>query len=553
MIRGCFLLILLWQSAVMGSDVPPKAAIASAHPLATEAGLAALRQGGNAFDAAVAVAAALAVVEPAGSGLGGGGFFLLHQAANGRNVMLDAREKAPLAANRDMYLDAAGKVIPGASVDGPRASGIPGVPAALVHLAENYGHLPLRKTLAPAIRLAREGFEVGPRYLQQVERRLKVLGSYPQTASIFLQRGGKPQPGFRLIQKDLARVLEAIAQHGRAGFYGGWVAKCLVGSVRQGGGIWRLEDLQRYQIIERRPVEGDFREIHIVSAAPPSSGGVLLLETLNILSAYPMHTLGSAGKKHLVVEAWRRAYRDRALYLGDPDFITMPLARLLSPDYAAGLRAAIRLDRALPSDYLNPAAEIAEGSDTTHFSVLDREGNRVAATLSINYLFGSGYVATGTGVLLNDEMDDFAVKPGVPNIYGLVGGDANAIAPGKRMLSSMTPTFLETEDRVAVLGTPGGSRIISMVTLAVLDFAVGFRPALWVKWPRYHHQYLPDEIQFEPGALSETEQVELESMGHRLHLLARHYGNMQAILWDRKHGLVEAASDPRGEGMAKVE
>ncbi len=548
----CVLLLLLWADSAITSPVPPKSAIASAHPLATQAGFKVLRQGGNAFDAAVAVAAALAVVEPAGSGLGGGGFLLLHQ-ASGRDVMLDAREKAPMAARRDMYLDETGKVIPGLSVDGPLAAGIPGLPAALVHMAEKYGRLPLSQCLAPAIRLASEGFVVGPRYLRQVKRRFDILQGYNQTAAIFLQHRRMPRPGFRLIQKDLARVLETIAQYGRSGFYQGWVAKRLVDSVRQEGGIWSLEDLRRYQVIERQPLEGDYRGIHIVSAAPPSSGGVVLLESLNILSGYFIHRLSPVTIKHLVVEAWRRAYRDRALYLGDPDFIAMPLSRLLDPDYAAGLRVAIRQDRAMPSDWLNPAPEVQEGADTTHFSILDREGNRVAATLSINYLFGSGFVAQGTGVLLNDEMDDFSIKPGVPNIYGLVGGEANAIAPGKRMLSSMTPTFLETPQKVAILGTPGGSRIISMVTLAVLDFAAGFRPSLWVKWPRYHHQYLPDEIQFEPDALSPSEQSTLQTMGHRLHPLARHYGNMQAILWDKNSGQVEAASDPRGEGMAIVE
>ncbi len=548
-----WLLLLLWQTAVTFADTPPKSAIASAHPLATEAGLEVLRRGGNAFDAAVAVAAALAVVEPAGSGLGGGGFFLLHRGADGSNIMLDAREKAPLAASRDMYLGPSGKVIPRLSIDGPLAAGIPGVPASLAHLARNYGRLPLKDTLSPAIRYAREGLVVGPRYLRQVKRRLKILQQYPQTASVFLQRGEVPMPGFRLVQKDLARVLEAIAQRGKAGFYRGWVADRLVKSVRRGGGLWRREDLEQYRVIERRPIEGDYRGIHIISASPPSSGGVVLMETLNILSTFTLHSLDSVTVKHLVVEAWRRSYRDRALYLGDPDFVSMPLVRLLSLDYAAGLRVAIRQDRALPSVWLNPAPARPEGADTTHFSILDKQGNRVAATLSINYLFGSGYVAEGTGVLLNDEMDDFAAKPGVPNIYGLVGGEANAIAPGKRMLSSMTPTFLETANRIAILGTPGGSRIISMVTLAVLDFAAGFRPSLWVTWPRYHHQYLPDEIQFEPAALSAREQKKLNSMGHHLHSLAQTYGNMQAIVWDRREGQVEAASDPRGEGMAKIE
>lgn len=544
--------LLGWWLAAVAAQGPPKAAIASAHPLATDAGFEILRRGGNAFDAAVAVAAALAVVEPAGSGLGGGGFFLLHRAGDGLQIVVDARERAPLAAYRDMYLDERGQVIPGLSIDGPLAAGIPGLPAALTRLAEEYGRLPLAVSLAPAIDLAREGFLVGKRYLRQVRQRLAALQRYPASARIFLQNGEPPKPGFRLVQGDLARVLEALAREGRRGFYAGWVAERLVTEVRRAGGIWSLQDLTRYQVIERRPLDGRYRQVKIVTAPPPA-GGAVLLETLNILSPWPLSRLDTAIAKHLIVEAWRRTYRDRALYLGDPDFVALPLRRLLSPAYAAGLRAAIRLDRALPSSWLVEAPEPAAGADTTHFSILDREGNRVAATLSINYLFGSGFAVPGTGVLLNDEMDDFASKPGVPNLYGLVGSEANAIAPGKRMLSSMTPTFLESPDRVAILGTPGGSRIISMVTLAVLDFAAGFGPATWVGWPRFHHQYLPDEIQYEPGALTAREQRVLESLGHRLRVLEEPYGNMQAVIWDRVLNRVEAASDPRGEGMARVE
>lgn len=532
---------------------PPKAAIASAHPLATEAGFEILRRGGNAFDAAVAVAAALAVVEPAGSGLGGGGFFLLHRASDGFQIVLDARERAPLAAHRDMYRDAQGRVRSGPSVDGPLAAGIPGLPAALVHLAENYARLPLTVSLAPAIALARQGFLVSERYLRQVQKRLEVLQRYPASAQIFLQNGELPKPGFRLVQEDLAKVLELLARRGRVGFYSGWVAEQLVTEVRRLGGIWSLQDLADYQVVERLPLDGRYRQVKIITVPPPA-GGVVLLETLNLLSAWPLSRLDSAVAKHLIVEAWRRAYRDRALYLGDPEFVEPPLSLLLNPAYAAGLRVAIRLDRALPSDRLAEAPEsVAQEANTTHFSILDREGNRVAATLSINYLFGSGFTVPGTGVLLNDEMDDFSLGPGVPNLYGLVGSEANAIAPGKRMASSMTPTFLESGDRLGIVGTPGGSRIISMVTLAVLDFAAGFGPATWVAWPRFHHQYLPDEIQCEPGALTAREQQVLKSMGHRVRVLEEPYGNMQAIAWDRVLNKVEAVSDPRGEGMAQVE
>ncbi len=553
--RGSCLLaacLLGWWLAAAAAQGPPGAAIASAHPLATEAGFEIFDRGGNAFDAAVAVAAALAVVEPAGSGLGGGGFFLLHRASDNFQTVVDARERAPLAAYRDMYLDEGGRVIAGLSVDGPLAAGIPGLPAALAHLAEAYGRLPLAVSLAPAIELAREGFLVGKRYLRQVSQRLAALQRYPASARIFLQNGAPPKPGFRLVQSELARVLEALAREGHRGFYAGWVAERLVTEVRCAGGIWSLQDLARYQVIERRPLDGRYRQVKIVTAPPPA-GGAVLLETLNVLSPWPLSHLDPAIAKHLIMEAWRRAYRDRAWYLGDPGFVRVPLNLLLSPAYAAGLRAAIRLDRALPSSWLAEAKGPAAGADTTHFSILDREGNRVAATLSINYLFGSGFAVPGTGVLLNDEMDDFASKPGVPNLYGLVGGEANAIAPGKRMLSSMTPTFLEAPDRIGIVGTPGGSRIISMVTLAVLDFANGFGPATWVGWPRFHHQYLPDEVQYEPGALTARERRVLESLGHRLRALEEPYGDMQAIVWDRVLNRVEAASDPRGEGMARME
>lgn len=544
---------LLGWWLLAAAEGPPQAAIASAHPLATEAGFSILRRGGNAFDAAVAVAAALAVVEPANSGLGGGGFFLLHRARDGLQMVIDGRERAPLAAHRDMYLDERGQLIPKRSVDGPLAAAIPGLPAALVHLSHRYGRLPLRESLAPAIVLARDGFLVSTRYLDQVRRRLAVLELYPESAQIFLQNGHLPEPGFRLVQKDLSRVLQALAEQGREGFYAGWVAERLVSEVRRAGGIWRLKDLLSYHAVERQPLLGYYLETKIITAPPPA-GGAVVLETLNILSAWNLARLDSALAKHLIVEAWRRAFRDRALYLGDPDFVQVPLDVLLSPAYAAGLRAAIRPDRALPSHFLaEVAAPSVAGDNTTHFSILDREGNRVAATLSINYLFGSGFTVPGTGVLLNDEMDDFAIQPGVANLYGLVGGAANAIAPGKRMLSSMAPVFAETPERIGILGTPGGSRIPSMMTLAVLDFAFGFGPATLVRWPRFHHQYLPDELQYELGALTKREQQALALLGHRLRGLTEPYGNLQVIVWDRILNRVEAASDPRGEGVARVE
>ncbi len=559
--RHCYVLFLLaftlfiaqGPAEAASQPHPPAAAVASAHPLATQAGQEILAAGGNAFDAAVAVSAALAVVEPYSSGLGGGGFWLLHRASDGSEVMIDGRERAPLAAGRNMYLDAKGEVVSGASIDGPLSAGIPGEPAALVHLAQRYGRLPLTKSLAPAIRHAREGFVVDEHYRKLARFRLAVLKRSPAAAGIFLQDGEAPAIGYRIRQPELAETLEALAEQGTAGFYRGKVAERLVESVRAAGGIWTLEDLANYRVVEREPLRGEYRGMRITSAAPPSSGGVVLLTMLNILAGYELERVDSVTRKHLIVEAMRRAYRDRAEYLGDPDFIAMPIERLIHPWYAAGLRASIRTDRATPSAALPVTVGDAPlGTHTTHFSVLDREGNRVAGTLTINYPFGSGFMVPGTGVLLNDEMDDFSVKPGVPNVYGLVGAEANAIAPGKRPLSSMTPTFVETERGVAILGTPGGSRIITMILLAILDFSGGHGPESWVSLPRFHHQFLPDEIQYEPNALSAEEVLDLEAMGHRLKPLEDTYGNMQAVLWDRVLNRVTAASDPRGVGRAEV-
>ncbi|RMD79646.1 MAG: gamma-glutamyltransferase, partial [Gammaproteobacteria bacterium] len=411
---------------------------------------------------------------------------------------------------------------------------------------------PLARSLAPAIALAREGFPVDARYRALARFRLEALRASPEAARLFLKDGEVPPEGWRLRQPELARTLEALARRGRAGFYAGPVAEALVRGVRAGGGLWTLEDLAAYRVAEREPVRGRYRGIRITSASLPSSGGIVLLEMLHILEGYPLERLDPATRVHLLVEAMRRAYRDRAVHLGDPDFVKVPVALLLNPAYAAGLRAGIRLDRATPSALLPGAGPAEAGTHTTHLSVLDAEGNAVAATLSINFPFGAAFVPPGTGVLLNDEMDDFAAKPGAPNLYGLVGGEANAIAPGKRPLSSMTPTFLDDGRRLAILGTPGGSRIITMVLLATLDYAAGHGPRSWVGLGRFHHQFLPDEVQTEPGALPPAVVGRLEAMGHRVRVLGRRWGNMQAVLWDRARGVVEAASDPRGLGLAQV-
>ncbi len=544
------LIICLLQACVRAAATPPHNAIASADLLATEAGFEILDQGGNAFDAAVAVSAALAVVEPYSSGLGGGGFWLLHRASDGKETMIDGRERAPFAASSDLFLNSAGDFDQQRAINGPLAAGIPGMPAALAHLADHYGRLPLQTSLVPAIRHARQGFVVGESYLKSIAARHAVIKDFQAAANIFLSNKAIPETGFRLIQKDLANTLEQIAARGHAGFYAGPVAKALVKGARDAGGLWTLRDLDEYRVIEREPLRSSYQGIRITSASPPSSGGVVLTEALNILSGFDLKPMDEISRTHLVVEAMRRAYRDRARYLGDPDFVSMPIERLTSMAYANELRAEFRLDRAgfLPD---RPQAA-SEAQNTTHISIIDKEGNRVAATLSINYTFGSCFVAPGTGVLFNDEMDDFVSQAGSGNIYGLVGGDANRIEPRKRMLSSKTPTFLEDNDRIAILGTPGGARIISMVLLATLDFAQGNAAGSWVRLPRYHHQYMPDEIQYEKGALTDNQILALQKKGHQLKESSRPYGNMQAILWDKLNNKVTAASDPRGEGSAQV-
>ncbi len=529
-----------------------KAAIASAHPLATLAGFKVLAQGGNAFDAAVAVSAALAVVEPYSSGLGGGGFWLLHVASSDKDIMIDGREKAPAAATADMYLDQDGKVMEKWSLIGPSAAGIPGEPAALAWIAKHYGKLGLKKDLAPAIRLAKQGFLANAEYRKMAHFRQGVLNRFPAARDIFLTHGNVPPKNARIVQSDLAHTLTLLANQGRAGFYTGSVAKKLVQGVKMMGGIWTLEDLKNYRIVERQPIVGHFRGARIISAAPPSSGGVVLLEALHILEQFDGHDVADKLQPHLVVESLRRAYHDRALYLGDPDFVDMPIDKLLSDDYAAKLAANISLQHATPSSALGQPIQVPQGKHTTHFSIIDAAGNRVAATLSINYPFGSGFVASGTGVLLNDEMNDFSAKPGVPNVYGLVGSKANSIAPGKRPLSSMTPTFVEWDNKVAVLGTPGGSRIISMVMLGILDALAGNPPSQWVSDVRYHEQYLPDEVQAEPAFVGSKAGVMLMKMGNKVVSTGRRYGNMQAILWNKASGSLQAASDPRGIGAAWV-
>ncbi len=528
--------------------VPGSAAIASAHPLATAAGLEVIAAGGNAFDAAVAVSAALGVVEPFSSGLGGGGLYLLHRNADGFQVMIDARERAPAAATADMYLDAQGQVITAKVREGALAAAIPGNPAGLAHLAKRYGKLPLARSLAPAVTLARDGFIVDPRLSVLTERSADKLKRYGEGARVWLIDGRAPKVGARLRNPDLARTLESLGVDGGESFYRGKIAKKLVAGVRKRDGIWTLADLADYKVVERTPLIGTYRGFRVVTAPPPSSGGITVLETLNILAGYDLAAAPADLRDHLIVESWRRAYRDRAEFLGDPDFVKVPVARLLDPMYAAGLRATIRHDKATPSELLPLVQPQREGTSTTHFSVLDADGNRVAGTQTINFRYGSGVMPEGTGVVLNDEMDDFSAKTGVPNGFGLVSTDVNAVAPGKRPLSSMAPTFVEGPDGIAILGTPGGSRITSMLVLGILERVAGGDAASMVRVPRFHHQFLPDELQYEPGGLEPVTIEALRARGHKMREGSRRYGNMNAVTWT--YGAAPlAATDPRNETL----
>lgn len=525
--------------------------ISTAHPLATEAAEKILQQGGNAFDAAVTISAVLAVVEPYSSGIGGGGFWLLHDAKTSNNIMLDGRETAPSKATANMYLDDEGVVIPKLSINGALAAGIPGEPAALDWLAKNKGKLPLSVSLQPAIDIAKQGFKVDAYYQKMLGFRIDAMRSSKASASIFLKHNEIPEIGVLIKQPDLANTIQQLATAGRAGFYQGEVAQKLVTGVQQAGGIWTLDDLKNYQVKVRKTIDSEYKGMKISAAALPSSGGIVISQVLNMLESFDLHNLNTNTQTHLISEAMRRAYRDRAEFMGDTDFVEVPVKRLISPYYAEGLRQSIRKDKATPSNTLSATwHDQSNGTDTTHFSVIDKEGNRVAATLSINYPFGSGFTPEGTGVLLNDEMDDFSSKPGTPNVYGLVGAKANAIEPNKRMLSSMSPTFLETADRIAIIGTPGGSRIITMVILASLAFYEGAEAQQIVDIPRYHHQYLPDRIQYEADAFSLATIQYLENLGHKTVAHKSTWGNMHIVIKDKKTGRVTAAADQRGLGKA---
>lgn len=532
------LALLLPHSLVAASLLPQQNVIASAHPLATQAGIQAFKLGGNAFDAAAAVALTIGVAEPTGSGIGGGGFFLLYIAKENRYVMLDARETSPqLAGTGEIFATQS-------SINGPQAAGVPGLIAGLEHLITTYGKLSRQQAAAQAISLARNGFTVSKHYQKVAKWRQDALATNA-AKDIYLHHGQVPEIGAIIRQKALAETLQRFAKFGADDFYRGQTAGRLVADMKRHGGLIREHDLAAYRMIEREPVRFKHQGYEWISASLPSSGGVTLAETLGILAQDDLTTMPQPQATHVLIEAMKLAYKDRNEHLGDSDVVSIP--DLLNAKRLQSLRANIDMNKAAVS--ATPIAEPSgNGVDTTHFSIIDKEGNMVAATLSINYGFGSAYVSPSTGILMNDEMDDFATQAGKANAYGLVQGAANAVAPGKRMLSSMSPTFILGKDKTLIVGTPGGSRIISMVLRAGLDFESQHGQGLdWINAPRFHHQYLPDVIEHEQGAFSPDMQAILQSKGHQFKTI-NNYGNMQAIIWQHHSGDVFASSDKRGEG-----
>jgi gamma-glutamyltranspeptidase/glutathione hydrolase len=519
------LILVLGSAARAASPAPVESAaglVVSSQRLASEAGAQMLREGGNAVDAAVATAYAEAVTNPCCGNLGGGGF-LVARLADGRAVFLDFRETAPAKATRDMFLGPEGKPVPGLSLVGWKAVGVPGSPLGLDTARERWGKLSRAQVMAPAIKLARDGFTLVQGDADILHARTKALSRDPETAHVFLRPDGTPlEAGDRLAQPDLARTLEALAEQGPRAFYEGPVAEAISAASQAGGGILTAADLAAYRVDEDAPIECTYRGLTVLSTPPPSSGGVSLCETLGILQGYDLGALGwhSAAGTHLVVEALRHVYLDRNTVLGDPAFVQDPVKHLLDPAYAAAIRAAIPTDRAVPSADLAPGTpphETAqEGQHTTHISAADRNGGTAALTYTLNGLFGAVVMAPGTGVLLNDEMDDFSIKPDTPNMFGLIQGEQNAIEPGKRPLSSMAPTIVLYQDKpYLVLGSPGGSRIITIVLQVLLDVAdYGMSLADAVDSPRFHHQWLPDKVIEEPRAFSPDTAGLLRGMGY---------------------------------------
>jgi gamma-glutamyltranspeptidase/glutathione hydrolase len=565
-----FLLLALASGAALAQTAPPAPApiitnaarflpvvarngmVAAQEKHAARVGVEILRQGGNAVDAAVAVGFAMAVTHPQAGNIGGGGFMLVHLAAGNKTIAIDYRETAPAAMTRDVFLDEKGEADPKKSRDSALGVGVPGTVAGLALAHERYGSgkFTLAQLIAPAIRLARGGFAIEDDFADSLPRARPRLARWPSTLGIFFRSDGTPLArGDALVQGELASSLETIAAGGPRAFYDGPLAEKIVAAIKQSGGIMTRDDLKSYRAIERPVVRGTYRGYDIASMPPPSSGGIHLIQILNILEGFPLRDLGpeSAATLHLMIEAMKPAYADRAEFLGDPDFVKVPVAGLISKRYAAEQRRAIDPERARPAEAIKPGTPAAYESDnTTHFSVIDAQGNAVANTYTLNFSYGLGLVADGTGILLNNELDDFAAKAGAPNAYGLVGGDANAPGGGKRPLSSMSPTIVFRDGRaVLVTGTPGGSRIITtvlQVILNVVDHQMNIAEA--VAAPRIHHQWLPDRVFAERGLAPDTVRL-LEGKGHRIVTTATS-GSANSILVTPE-GLTGAA-DPRQRG-----
>lgn len=545
--------------AVLATQIHPATTtggmVVSDEARASEVGAAVLRNGGNAVDAAIATGFALAVTFPTAGNIGGGGFMVV-RLKDGSTAALDYREMAPTGASRDMYLDEKGDVVPGLSTIGRKANGIPGTVAGFWEAHQKYGRLRWSALVEPAVRLARDGFVVSENMARSLRASASLFRRFPDSWRIYCREGRFYEEGETLSQEDLAKTLERIRDLGRDGFYKGETARLIVEDARQNGGLIQQQDLDIYRAIWREPVKGTYRGHDIVTMPPPSSGGVALVQMLNILELHDIGAMepGSAAYVHLLVEAMKRAFADRAQHMGDPDFARIPIDALTAKPYAAELNKGISMTRATQSSQIKAGVfPPQEGENTTHFSVVDREGNAVSNTYTLNTSYGSGVVATGTGVLLNNEMDDFSSKPGVPNAYGLIQGEANAIAPLKRPLSSMTPTIVVKSGRLfLVTGSPGGPTIINTVMhsiLNVVEHEMTVQQA--VAFPRFHHQWLPDEVRWEQRGLSVETRTALASLGQRLSAGPGSIGSCHAILVDDA-GKRRAGVDPRiaGAGAA---
>src|SRR5580658_8103357 len=518
---------------------------------ATDAGVAVLEAGGNAVDAAVAVGLALAVTHPSAGNIGGGGFMLV-RFADGRSTFIDFRERAPEKASRNMYLDASGKATKD-SVVGYRAAGVPGSVRGFEYASKKYGRKPWAEVVAPAVALAEKGFPISYGFAKSLRGSAGLLGQFPESKRIFLREGQPYEAGETFVQPELARTLQRIREQGAQDFYEGETARLLAADMERHGGLVTLADLKEYAVVERAPLTGSYRGYNIITAPPPSSGGPGILQMLGVLegSGYEKSGAGSAAELHYLAETMRRYFADRAVSMGDPDFVKVPIAGLLDPAYIAQLRKSIDLEHATPSSQIHAGGKPVgpESSETTHYSIVDADGNAVAVTYTLNFGYGDGVTVPGLGFLLNDEMDDFAAKPGEPNGFGLVQGEANAIQPRKRPLSSMTPTIVTRGGKLElVLGTPGGPTIINSVLevlVNVVDFGMNVQDA--VDFPRIHHQWLPDQIVMERGFSPDTIAL-LKARGHQVKIVNA-IGEVAAI--EARDGWLEGAADPRTEGTAK--